>query len=79
MVAANTAIGTLEASMLDTATTSSMHEQHEGARAVVDADRMDEDEHPGQPEEQIEHDEAQPPGAEVDARSAARRGTAGTW
>ena len=50
------------------------HEQHEGARAFVDADRMDQDEHPGQPVEQIEHDEAQPPGcgADVGHRQLAR-------
>ena len=40
--------------MLDTATTSSMHEQHERAGALVHADRMDQDEHPGQAEEQVE-------------------------
>ena len=42
------------------------HEQHEGAGAFLDADRLDQVEHPGEPEEQIEHDEAQPPGLDVD-------------
>ena len=41
-------------------------EQHEGAGAFHDADRMDQDEHPCQSKEQIEHDEAQPPGADFD-------------
>ena len=38
-------------------------EQHEGARAFVGADRMNQNEHPGQTVEQIEHDEAEAPGA----------------
>ena len=42
------------------------HEQHEGAGAFLDADRLDQVEHPGQPEEQIEQDEAKPPGLDVD-------------
>ena len=37
-------------------------EEHEGIRAFVGADRMDQDEHPGQAVEQVEHDEAQAPG-----------------
>src|SRR5664279_5615480 len=37
-------------------------EQHKGARAFVGADRMNQNEHPGQPVEQVEQDEAQPPG-----------------
>jgi hypothetical protein len=40
-------------------------EQHEGAGLLVDADRMDEDEGPRHAEEQIEHDEAHAPGAQV--------------
>ena len=40
-------------------------EQHEGARLLVDADRIDQDEGPRHAEEQIEHDEAHPPGAQI--------------
>ena len=39
-------------------------EQHERAGLLVDAERMDEDEGPRHAEEQIEQDEAQPPGAQ---------------
>src|SRR5665213_1284875 len=37
-------------------------EQHEGAGAFIGADRVDENEHPGQTVEQVEQDEAQAPG-----------------
>ena len=47
--------------MLDTATTSSMTNSMKVLGAFVGADRMDEDEHPGEAVEQIEDDEAQPP------------------
>ena len=40
-------------------------EQHEGARLLIAADRVDEDKGPRHAEEQIEQDEAQPPGAEI--------------
>ena len=44
------------------------HEQHEGGGLIVDADRIDQDERPRHAEEQIEHDEAHPPRAQLRGR-----------
>ena len=53
--------------MLDTATTSSITNSMNVLALHIVADRMDQDEHPGEPEEQIERNEAQAPLADVNA------------
>ena len=62
-VAANIAIGRLDASMLDTATTSSMTNSMKVLGAFVGAHHGDHVRHPGDAEEQVEHHEAHAPAA----------------
>ena len=57
-VAANTAIGSEKASMLETATTSSITNSMKVPVLSDHADRLHQVEHPGEAEEQVEQHEA---------------------
>ena len=79
VVAAIIAIGTLADSVDDSATTSSMMNSMKvpvPSSTPTGWIRMNIQ---AMPEEQVEHDEAHPPGAAVHRVRAARPGTAGTW